>query len=1332
MVREGESATFPVALTPAAVSSTAPVVVTYQVTGTAISGSDYTAPAGMFTIGQGRSSGTITIATLRDTDPEPDETLVVTLASATSAGTVTVDTAPAETRITDDVTVSAASATTTEGDSAIFTVKLSDPVASPVVVSYQTAGGNGTGSALEGADYTANSGRLTFSANAAGERTITVDTTEDTLNEAEESFTISLVIVSPPAGVRLAASVVQGTIEDDDPLEAAVTVATPSVAEGESATFEVTLSGGTSTADVVVRYSVTGTATEDDDYTDPGPSVTIPAGAASGTITIVTLPDGDAEGIETLTVTLDSARSAGTVTVDTTPATATISEQAPLRVALSDHPESVAEGDPAQFEVTLSGGTSASDVIVDYRVEGTATAGVDYTTPDYKLTIGAGATRGTIVIGTLLDTVLDPDETLRVELTGASSATRAVTAVPTPVTTTITDQRTVQVSAADASVAEGALAHFQVTLSDVVESAVEVAYETSDGAAKAGTDYVATNGSMIIPQGTKAGTITVATTPDDLNEADESFTLRLTLLTQLGGLTLERTSATGTITDDDTLTAAVSATSGIIAEGESATFEVTLAGGTSTADVEVDYTVGGTADAGADYTPPSGTLTIAAGADRGEITIDTHIDGMLEPDETLVVILDAARSAGEVHVDPTPAVTTVATVTVSVAAAEAQEGEPLRFVVTLAGEATSAVAVSYGTSNGTAQAGSDYTAADGALTFDPAAPERTLTVMVETREDELDEADETFMFTLRDPVHAELGADFSAVGTIIDDDEPPAIAIADAEAIESAGAISFPVTLSVESGRRVTVLYRTEDGTATANEDYQGAQRTLTIEPGQTRATIRIEVLNDNLDEPDETFDVWLSEPEHVELPDDTATGTIIDDDAPVAHVWLSRFGRTVATHVMDAVDDRLSAISSASSQVAVGGRRLQPVAATAEAHEVAVVPFRVLESRELLDASSFRLSGGGKWTAWGRGAVTRLSGEEGEVDLSGDVVTTALGVDYDWGPALAGLALGFSSGGAEYRLSRPKRELGAGAVGSWLVSAHPYTRVSVIDGLEVWGLLGYGLGMMSLADDHADDDHEAGVGLTMGALGVRGTVLSPAANGGFGLILKSDGFLARMNVEEIAGLEAAEADSSRVRLVAQGSYDAQLGDGSMLVPMVQTGVRYDIGHAEEGFGAEVGGGVRFYQPQWGLTATAHGRFLLVHEASGYGEWGMRASALLNPTGAPHGLSAALSSTWGNPSSGVERLWSNGTPTSPVAGGPAASRLEAQIGYGVSLISLGQDAVLTPYAGLTLGAGDSRGYRIGGRLNLGPAFGLSLEGERRESAVAPPAHGLTLSGSLRW
>ena len=876
---------------------------------------------------------------------------------------------------------------------------------------------------------------------------------------------------------------------------------------------------------------------------------------------------------------------------------------------------------------------------------------------------------------------------------------------------------------------------------------MEVTYETEDGTAQAGADYTATNGVVMIPEGAQRGTITVATSPDSLNEAAESFTLALTLKPDLRGLSLAADRITGTITDDDPLTATVRAATGIIAEGESATFEVMLTGATSTADVEVDYTLGGTADAGTDYTPLSGTLTIAAGAPSGAITVDTridHVSGTIDPDETLVVMLDAARSAGEVMVDRTPATTTIARVSVSVAAATAQEGEPLRFVVTLAGEATRAVAVSYGTSNGTAQAGKDYTAADGTLTFEPDALERTFTVTVATSQDELDEADETFILTLRDPVNAELGDDYRAPGTIIDDDAAPEITITDAEVIERAGTMVFPVRLSTESGRQLAIQYHTEDVTTTAGEDYREVtQRTLIIEPGQAAAEIRIKVLNDSLDEPDETFEVWLSDAQHVALANRAATGTIIDDDAPVAHVWLSRFGRTVATHVLNAVDDRLARTSSHSSLVTVAGRRLQPPAVAAKPQEFVATPFRVMEGRELLNGSSFRLAvdngneessdSAATWTAWGRAAVTRLAGEEGEVDLEGNVITTALGVDYDWGPVLTGLALAYSGGGADYGVSRPKLELAAGDVGSWLVSAHPYARVTVIDGLEVWGLLGYGLGMVTQVEDDENDKDEAAIGLSMAALGVRGTLLAASDSGGIDLKLKSDGFLARVNADAIAALPAAEVDSSRVRLVVEGAYEAHLGDGSMLVPMVETAVRYDIGHAEEGFGAEVGGGVRYLKPEWGLTTMAHGRFLLVHEKSGYGEWGLRASALLNPTRSRYGLAAALSSSWGTPASGVHRLWSDVIPV-PAASGPvvANGQLDAEVGYGVSVHALGRDGVLTPYAGLTLGDGNSRGYRLGGRLNLTPSLSLSLEGERRESDAAAPAHGLTLSGSVSW
>ena len=90
---------------------------------------------------------------------------------------------------------------------------------------------------------------------------------------------------------------------------------------------------------------------------------------------------------------------------------------------------------------------------------------------------------------------------------------------------------------------------------------------------------------------------------------------------------------------------------------------------------------------------------------------------------------------------------------------------------------------------------------------------------------------------LSDPLNAELPSDPTATGTIIDDDDPPGITIADARAVESAGEVAFPVSLDAPSGRQVTVSYGTEDGTAKAGEDYGAAEGTLTFAAGQTSAT---------------------------------------------------------------------------------------------------------------------------------------------------------------------------------------------------------------------------------------------------------------------------------------------------------------------------------------------------------------------------------------------------------------------------------------------------------------------------------------------------------------
>ena len=249
--------------------------------------------------------------------------------------------------------------------------------------------------------------------------------------------------------------------------------------------------------------------------------------------------------------------------METGSATAEITDNDALRAAISEHADNVPEGTAATFTVTLSstppGVESTADVVVVYTVGGTATS-ADYTAPsDTRLTIDSGESSGTITIPTSTDSVLDPGETIVVTLTSASTA-GTVTVDPTAVTTTLVEQGTETVSVAAATATEGAAANFVVTLSGAVSSAVEVSYQTSDGTAVAGSDYTEARGTLTFSVGgSLQQTIAVDTTDDTLNEATEDFTLTLTSITQVAGLSLGTASATGEITDNDALAAAVSA-----------------------------------------------------------------------------------------------------------------------------------------------------------------------------------------------------------------------------------------------------------------------------------------------------------------------------------------------------------------------------------------------------------------------------------------------------------------------------------------------------------------------------------------------------------------------------------------------------------------------------------------------------------------------------------------------------------------------------------------------------------------------------------------------------
>lgn len=189
---------------------------------------------------------------------------------------------------------------------------------------------------------------------------------------------------------------------------------------------------------------------------------------------------------------------------------------------------------------------------------------------------------------------------------------------------------------------------------------------------------------------------------------------------------------------------------------------------------------------------------------------------------------------------------------------------------------TATATVAYTTSNGTATQPADYATTSGTLTF--AAGETSKTISVPVKGDTLDEVDETVKVDFSAPTNATAPAQ-SATITITDDDAAPTLAIGDVTVGEAAGTATFTVTASAVSGKAIGVTATTANGTATAPGDYTTKTQTLSIPAGQTTATFAVTVLEDTLDEVDETFTVGLTAPTNATVADASGLGTITDDD---------------------------------------------------------------------------------------------------------------------------------------------------------------------------------------------------------------------------------------------------------------------------------------------------------------------------------------------------------------------------------------------------------------------------------------------------------------------
>ena len=1072
----------------------------------------------------------------------------------------------------------------------------------------------------------------------------------------------------------------------------------------------------------------------------------------------------------------------------------------PPSVSIADASAAEADG-MLTFDVTLDA-PSALPISVDWAtgdmetpddMYGMAMADVDYASGSGTVNFAPGETEMTVTVSVMDDALDEHDEVFAVTL---SNAAYAMMGDGSATGTIEDDDAAPSVSVADggAMEADGEVT-FAVSLDAPSALPISVDWATGDmatpddmyGMAMADVDYMSASGTVDFAPGETEMMVTVVVMDDALDEHDEVFAVMLSNASYaMDGDSM----ATGTIMDDDDAPAiSIADASAMEASGE-VTFAVTLDAPSglpisaewATGDMATPDDMYGMATADVDYMSANGTSEFAPGDTEMMVTVTIMDDALDEHDEVfgvtlsnpMYVMVGDGEATGTIEDDDDAP-------TMSIADASGPESAgSLVFDVSLSAPSGLPIMADYATADGTAMAGEDYAATMGTLNIEPGGTSATVEVMI-MDDDYYESAEETFHVNLSGAMYATLD-DGSAVGTITNEDDPPTLAIGDSGATESAGQMTFTITKSGNTRLDATVDWATSDGTARAGEDYANSSGSVTFGPGSTSMSITVAIMADDRYEGEENFTVTLSGSMMSTLDDASATGTITDDDAEaVVQAWLARFGRTVATHVVDAVGGRLTEepIEASVAQLRLGGydvggtdavwggpsrlsmadRRpdaigdalYNPVVdrgfspgfdptfgqAWGGGTQGAWAGSRNSAFGNLLSRSSFHFSAAGanpgdSFALWGRGAMTSFSGDDGALSHDGDVTTGTVGVDFETGETLFGIGMSHSQGDGEFAGSGSG--LAGGNLDSSLTMFHPYVRVNLNECTSIWGLVGTGSGELTLTNGGGGAAIDTDIEMTMGAAGFRGPL--EAGLGDFGLEVKSDVFVANMSADGAPGLDSVDADASRVRLALQGSNTTELDGGGLFTPLFEAGLRYDGGDAETGAGVEIGGGLRFADASRRVSLQLNARALLAHSESEYEEWGLGASVVVHPNASGQGVTFNLRSAWGEVASGVDAMWSRYDAAALVDRGERGlarrigARYDAELGYGLN--APGGRSVVVPYVAAGVSDIGTRDYRMGLRLRTNANMDLRFEVDRREGLGFEPDHGVVLRGWLFW
>jgi len=619
------------------------------------------------------------------------------------------------------------------------------------------------------------SGTLTFLGEAGETQPIAINILGDELVELDETVSVTLSNLSITDGVTLSDAVGDLTILNDDAANVAVLDA--SADEGEMISFTVNLSQA---VDAPLVYDLATDPAVSEDFTLPADTqVTFePGGALTQTVTFATTEDELVEIDETFTLTLTTAEDNGrAVTLSDATATGTIFNDDASNLTIADATPTN-EG---------NSGTTAAAFSVTLELATPAGFSVDWALPNSDDVEGASGTLNflgeageiqTININVLGDELVELDETVTVTLSNLS-ATDGVTLNDAQGNLTILNDDTATVAILDASADEGDDLSFTVNLSQNVDA--PLIYNVASIPATS-TDFTPPNNLQVTfePDGPLTQTFTIATTEDEIVEADEIYTFTLSTAENNGrAVTLSDSLASATIVNDAPSILSIADVS--IIEGSpgttTATFNVT-----SSLAVDVPFSVSfATANGNTtsdDFTSTNGTLNFAGTAGEQEsFTVSIIGDTALEADETFQIVLTDLNPTDRSITLPAPATGTIInddTTDISITNTSVAEGDTETTEATFSVNLVSAVPGGSFQVDYNVPASGSVAATSGTLTFAGTAGEiQTFTAQVTP--DNLVEEDETFTAAISNITGTDDVLIFvaSAVGTITDDDFAP-------------------------------------------------------------------------------------------------------------------------------------------------------------------------------------------------------------------------------------------------------------------------------------------------------------------------------------------------------------------------------------------------------------------------------------------------------------------------------------------------------------------------------------------------------------------------------